>query len=68
MVETKKTKSAASGSSGFSDFKFCCEDSENMVQMMRKFCRAENGAFDCGKMMQMMQKMHCASTEKSDNQ
>jgi hypothetical protein len=68
MAETKEKKSASSEGSGFSDFKFCCKDSENMVQMMRKFCKGKNGTFDCGKMMKMMQKMRCASSEKSDSQ
>ena len=63
MADPKQTKSTSTKESGDTGFKFCCGDSEEMSQMMRKFCSAEDGTFDCGKMMQVM---CCAAPEKSD--
>ncbi len=68
MPDTKQTKSTSTEESWDTEFKSCCGDSEEMSQMMRKFCSGEDGTLDCGKMMQMMQKMCCSTTEKSDKQ
>jgi hypothetical protein len=36
--------------------------------MVRKFCGSEDEAFNGGKMLEMMQKMCCSTTVKSDKQ
>ena len=63
MPDTKQTSAKEPGDT---EIKFCCGDSEEMSQMMRRFCKSEDGTFDCGKMMQMMQKMCCTAPEKSE--
>jgi hypothetical protein len=68
MADTKQTKSTSTKESGDTEVKFCCGDSAEMSQIMRQFCKSEDGNFDCGKMMQMMQKMCCAAPEKSGKQ
>ena len=65
MAETKETKSTSKEKFGQSEFKFCCGDAEEMSRMIRNFCSTEGGTFDCGEMMHKMQKMCCASPEKS---
>ena len=66
MADTRKTNRMAKGSPENFDFKFCCGDDEMMTRMMRRFCDGKNGTFDCSEMMQKMQKMCCAPSEKSD--
>ena len=68
MSDTKQSRSNYSKGHKGAESKFCCGDSEEMSQMMRKFCSGEDGFFDCGKMMQMMQKMCCSTSVKSDRQ
>lgn len=68
MVDTKQTESKSTKEPGDTEIKFCCGDSEEMSQMMRKFCKSDDRTFDCGKMMQMMQEKCCAAPEKSEKQ
>ena len=65
MTENNETNSTSKEGTGHADFKSCCGDSEKMSWMMRKFCSGEDKTFDCRAMMHMMQKMCCASPEKS---
>ena len=65
MTKNNETNSTSKEGTGHADFQFCCGDSEAMSRMMRKFCGGEDGTFDCGEMMQKMQKMCCAPSEKS---
>jgi hypothetical protein len=66
MPDTKKSRFKDAKEHESAKSKFCCGDSEEISQMMRRFCGGEDETFDCGKMMQMMQKMCCSSPAKSD--
>ncbi len=66
MPDTKETNSTSGENSERRNFNFCCGDSESMSRMMRKFCGRGDKTFDCGEMMQKMQKMCCAHSEKSE--
>ena len=66
MPDTKKTNSTSTEKSGETGFKSCCGDYEKMSQVMQKFCCSEDGTFDCGAMMDMMQKMCGEKTSKTD--
>jgi hypothetical protein len=55
MPDTKQSRSADSKKHEGAESKFCCGNSEEISQMMRRFCGSEDKSFDCGKMMQMMQ-------------
>jgi hypothetical protein len=68
MPDTKKSRSNDSKEYKDAKFKFCSGDSEEISQMMRGFCGGEGETFDCGKMMQIMQKMCCSTPVKSDKQ
>jgi hypothetical protein len=68
MTDPKKTNATSKAGFAGKGFKFCCGDSEEMSQMMRKFCKSEDGTLDCGKMMQMMQMMCCVAPERSGKQ
>ena len=65
MSDTKQSKSNDSKESEGAEFKFCCGDSEEISQMMRRFCGGEDETFDC---RNMMQKMCCSTPVKSDKQ
>ncbi len=54
MADPKQTKSASTEGSGDSDSKSSWCNSEQMSQMMRRFCGGEDGTFDCKAMMQKM--------------
>ena len=63
MVEKQESKSEARHQSKSRGFKFPCCSSENMPQMMQKFCGGEHGSFDyCS----MLEKMCGTDQEKSD--
>jgi hypothetical protein len=66
MADTKQSRSNGSKAYEGAEFKFCCGDSEEISQMMRRFCGGEDETFDCGNMMQMMQKMCCSTPVKSN--
>jgi hypothetical protein len=66
MADTKQSRSNNSKKSEGAESKFCCGDSEEISQMMRRFCGGEDETFDCGKMMQKMQDMCCSTPVKSD--
>ena len=68
MADTKETKSTSKEKFEQLDFPFCCGDSEAMSRMMRKFCGGKDETFDCGEMMQKMQKMCCAPSGKPGQQ
>ena len=68
MADTKEANSTSKERSEQPDFKFCCGDSEAMSRMMQKFYGGEDGTFDCGAMMQKMQKMCCAPSGKPRQQ
>ena len=68
MPDTKQSRSADSKKREGAESKFRCGNSEEISQMMRRFCGSEDKSFDCGKMIQMMQKMCCSSPVKSDKQ
>ncbi len=60
MTKKKKIETASKEKAGKNETTFCCGDLNKMTQMMKKFCKDETGKFDCGTMMQQMQKM-CGS-------
>ena len=66
MPGTKQSRSNDPKEREGPEFKFCCGDSEEISQMIRKFCSDEDETFEFGKMMQMMQKMCCSTSVKSD--
>jgi hypothetical protein len=68
MPDTKQSRSNNSKKHEGAESKFCCGDSEEIAQMMRRFCGGEDETFNCGKMMQMMQKMCCGTPVKPDKQ
>jgi hypothetical protein len=68
MSDTKQSRSNYSKEYKGAESKFCCGNSEEMSQMMRRFCGGKDKTFDCVKMMQMMQKMCCSIPVKPDKQ
>jgi hypothetical protein len=70
MPNTKQSGSNNSEKHEGAESKFCCGDSDEIAQMMRRYCGGEDETFNCGKMMQMqmMQKMCCGTPVKSDKQ
>jgi hypothetical protein len=68
MPDTNQSRSNNSKESRDTNSKFCCGYSKGFSQMVRKFCGSEDEAFNGGKMLEMMQKMCCSTTVKSDKQ
>lgn len=66
MPGTKQSRSNDSKEREGPEFKFCCDDSAGISQMMRKFCSGKDETFEFEKMRQMMQKMCCSTSVKSD--
>lgn len=66
MPDTKQSRSNNSKKYEGAESKFCRGDSEEISQMMRRFCGGEDETFNCGEMMQKMKKMCCGTSVKSD--
>jgi len=52
MADTKQSRSNGSKAYEGAEFKFCCGDSEEISQMMRRFCGGEYDANDAKNVLQ----------------
>ena len=65
MAKKQESNSKTGEQAKSHGFKFPCCSSENIAQMMKKFCEGKEGSFDC---RAMMEKMCGGDRKKPDEQ